>query len=82
MLDDALAYVAQDSYDAAIQLIRLALEKAASLNVLSERGRVVPEFGTTNLRELIVERYRLIYEVDLYEVRIVAFVHCAREMNR
>ena len=82
MLDAAVAYVAQDSRPAAQRLLIQALDTAASLDTLSERGRVVPEFNQPTLRELFVQRYRLIYEVAPAEVQILAFVHGARDLTR
>ena len=63
MLDEAVSYIAQDSLSAAQRLLVFALDAAASLTTLSERGRRVPEVGDPNTRELFVQRYRLIYEV-------------------
>ena len=82
MLDAAVAYVAQDSRPAAYRLLIEALDTAASLDTLSERGRVVPEFDQPAVRELFVQRYRLIYEVTPVEVQILAFVHGARDLTR
>ena len=82
MLDAAVAYVAQDSRPAAHRLLVQALDTAASLDALSERGRVVPEFNQPIVRELFVHRYRLIYEVTPAEVQILAFVHGARDLTR
>jgi hypothetical protein len=45
MLDDAVSYVAQDSRPAAERLLVQALASAASLDVFSERGRIVPELN-------------------------------------
>lgn len=63
MLDDAITYVAQDSPPAAERLLIQALDAASSLDAFSERGRVVPEFNQPNVREILVQRYRLLYEV-------------------
>ncbi len=82
MLDDAVAYVAQDSRPAAERLLILALEAASSLDTLSERGRVVPELDQPTVRELFVQRYRLLYEVTPNEVHILAFLHGARDLTR
>lgn len=82
MLDAAVAYVAQDSRPAAQRLLIQALDTAASLDILSERGRVVPEFNQPTVRELFVHRYRLIYEVPSAEVQVLAFVHGARDLTR
>ena len=68
MLDAAVVYVAQDSRSAAERLLVQALDTAASLDTLSERGRIVPEFNQPAVRELFVQRSRLIYEVTPTEV--------------
>ncbi len=82
MLDEAVAYIAQDSRPAAEHLLIQALEAASSLDTLSERGRVVPEWAQPTVRELFVQRYRLLYEVRPDEVQILAFLHGARDLTR
>ena len=81
MLDDVVSYIAQDSRPAAERLLIQALEAASSLDVFSERGRMVPELDQPNVRQLLVHRYRLIYEVTPDEVQILAFVHGARRIT-
>ena len=81
MLDDVVSYIAQDSRPAAERLLIQALEAASSLGVFSERGRMVPELDQPNVRQLLVHRYRLIYEVTPDEVQILAFVHGARRIT-
>ncbi len=82
MLDDAVAYIARDSPPAAERLLVLALDAASSLDSLSGRGRIVPEFDQPSVRELFVQRYRLLYEVTPDEVHILAFLHGARDLTR
>jgi len=82
MLDDAVAYIARDSRPAAERLLVLALDAASSLDSLSGRGRIVPEFDQPSVRELFVQRYRLLYEVTPDEVHILAFLHGARDLTR
>ena len=81
MLEDAVSYVARDSRPAAERLLIQALETASSLNVHAERGRVVPELDQANVRQLLVQRYRLLYEVAPAEVQVLAFVHGARDLT-
>ena len=76
-LDEALAYVAQDSPRAAERLLSRLLEAAESLSELTERGRIVPELADPTIRELIVPPYRILYEHDQERVRILALVHDA-----
>jgi toxin ParE1/3/4 len=52
------------------------LERAAdSLATFSERGRVVPELDLPNVRELIVEKHRMVYDVTPGAVRILRLIH-------
>ena len=78
-LDAIIEYIAQDSRQAAVQVLEEALRAGASLATLSERGRIVPELNNPTIRELLVFKYRLLYEVEEHRVLIVAFLHGARD---
>jgi plasmid stabilization system protein ParE len=82
MLDEAVAYIAQNSRPAAERLLTQTLEAAATLGTFSERGRVVPELDHPSIRELLLRRYRLIYQVTPSDVHILAFIHGARDLRR
>jgi addiction module RelE/StbE family toxin len=43
-----------------------------------ESGRMVPEFGRPNLRELIVRPYRLVYRLRGDIIEVVTVFHAAR----
>jgi toxin ParE1/3/4 len=81
-LDEALAHIAQDSLTAAQQLLESALDSAESLSIFDERGRIVPELQQPSVREIFVQRYRLIYEVFEAKVEILAFIHGARDFAK
>lgn len=81
-LDDVLAYIAEDSPEAAEKVLAVVLGVAESLAVFSERGRVVPELHDRSIREVFVYNYRMIYEVLPNEVQILAFIHGARDFDR
>lgn len=55
---------------------------ARSLKIFAERGRVVPEARSSDIRELFVKSYRLIYQITVDSVTVVAFVHSARDLVR
>jgi len=61
-LDEALSYIVQKSPQGARSVLQQALEVGASLSTMSERGRVVPEQDEPTIREVLVGRYRLLYE--------------------
>ena len=78
-LDEALAYISQDSPQAAADLLARLVDAGASLATLSDRGRVVPETDDRTIREVFVYRYRLMYHVQDERVLVVAFVHGAMD---
>lgn len=79
MLDEAVGYIAEDSVESALRLLGEALDMAGSPATLSERGRRVPEVDNPDTREVFVQSYRLIYEVQRTEIQILAFLHAARD---
>jgi toxin ParE1/3/4 len=81
-VDEAAAYVAQDSPQRALQVVERALSAAESLATLSERGHIVPELNDPRVREIFVYRYRLLYEVTEFRVTVLGFLHGARDFNR
>ena len=79
-LDEVIEYIARDSRPAAsVQVLEEALRAGASLATLSERGRIVRELNDPAIRELLVFKYRLLYEVEDHRVLIVAFLYGARD---
>ena len=78
-LDEVITYIAEESQQAAVEVLDAALAAAEGLATLSERGRVVPELNDPAIRELFVFRYRLIYRLDDQRVVVVAFLHGARD---
>lgn len=80
-LDITLDYIGESSPDAAERFLEVVLDTAQSLSFLSERGRIVPEFRWSNMREIFVYRYRILYQVTPSEVYIVAFLHGARDIG-
>ena len=78
-LIEALEYIAEDSRAAAERLLTDCLAAAASLAELSQRGHRIDEATDAEVRQLIVQRYRLLYEVTEAEIHILALIHGARD---
>jgi toxin ParE1/3/4 len=81
-LDEAAAHVAEDSPEAAVNLIEQALDAAESLSTLSERGHIVRELDDPTVREIFVYKYRLLYEVAPAQVTVLGFLHGSRDFSR
>ena len=80
-LDEALEHVAHQSLPAARRLLTECLTAADSLEELPERGHQVPETDRHPVREIFVQRYRLLYDVHASTVRILALIHGARDFT-
>ena len=78
-LDEVITYINQDSPANARRVLTAALEGAASLGTLAERGRIVPELADPYMRELLVLKYRLLYRVSDDGVTVVAFLRGVRD---
>lgn len=81
-LDAAISYIAGDSPENAHRILERVLGAAESLDELSDRGRVVPEWADPDTRELLVEPFRLLYHVGEFEVAILGLLHQRRDFER
>lgn len=71
-------YIARDSKYYAEKVSAEIVESSEKLNSFPEAGRMVPEIGDPKIRELFVYSYRLIYEISLNEIQILALIHSKR----
>lgn len=75
----AISHIQADSPAAARSFASAVIQASRSLATLSERGRFVPELGEEELRELLLGRYRLVYEVFPEKVAVVRLIHASRD---
>ena len=77
-VDAIAAFIASDSRSYALAVLRRSLDSAGQLSTYSERGRIVPEWNDANIREVFVDRLRLIYRVHRDSVQVLTVIHGAR----
>ena len=77
----AVAYIATDSPAAARSFGTAVIQAGASLATLSERGRVVSELADDAVRELLLGRYRIIYEVFTDRIAVLRLIHASRDFE-
>ena len=53
-----------------------------NISVFPKSGRVVPEFGEENLREIFFHKYRIVYSIIDDNVTILAIVHGAMDIKK
>ena len=81
-LKDILDYISKDSRRYAENQIRRIKTKTLILKTQPESGRIVPELGIIQIRELIEGNYRIVYRLLSNElVEILTIHHSARDFE-
>lgn len=75
------AYISRDSKHYADRFVDKIIERVDQLENFPKSGRVVPEFQSETIRELIEGNYRIIYEVSSDQISIVRVHHTARQLK-
>lgn len=74
-LKDIFDYISKDSKRYAENQIRRIKNKVLILKTLPESGRIVPELGISQIRELIEGNYRIVYRLLNKELAEILTVH-------
>ena len=74
-------FIAKDSKFYAQKVSQDIVDKSEKLENFPEIGRIVPEIGDSNIREVFVYSYRLIYEVLPNEIQVLALIHSKRNFS-
>ncbi|KXK32979.1 MAG: hypothetical protein UZ01_00401 [Candidatus Brocadia sinica] len=80
-LKEIYDYIARDSKYYAEKVSQDIVEKSELLHKFPKIGRVVPEIGEANIREVIVYSYRLIYEISSDKIEILTLIHCKQDFS-
>jgi toxin ParE1/3/4 len=79
-LEGVLDYLAEAAHDYG-DALSFEIESAVdSLTRFPQMGRIVPEFSRDDLREVIIDNYRLVYLVRPEGVRIASLFHAAMDV--
>src|SRR5688572_16005534 len=73
-------YISRDSKTYADSFVSKIIQRVDQLETFLKSGRVVPEFNTENLRELIIGNYRIVYRIQEGFVGIARVHHSARNI--
>jgi plasmid stabilization system protein ParE len=79
---EAVDHIAQDRPDGASEWLEALIARVAKLDRMARRGRVVPEIGKLEVREVFHAPYRVIYRVDHASVVILTVRHWRRSWDR
>jgi toxin ParE1/3/4 len=82
-IEDLLAikdFISQDSESRAEAWAATLFNLGESLKSLPTRGRKVPELNQENLRELLIENYRLVYRLNKTSIEIITVFEGHRQI--
>ncbi|NLD93420.1 MAG: type II toxin-antitoxin system RelE/ParE family toxin [Fibrobacter sp.] len=77
-IDSIAEYIAKDSvYHASLFIDRL-FDATGQLKENPQSGRIIPEIGKDNCREIIYGSYRIMYKIEKNKIWITGVIHGAR----
>lgn len=74
-------YVAHDNPRAAMRLVERLIARGEAVAATPEIGRMVPEFGRPDIREVITGHYRIVYQVSDAGVRMLTVFEGHRQIE-
>ena len=74
-------YISLDSKRYADRFIEKLINRVDQLEHFPKSGRVVPEFNSESIRELIEGNYRIVYKILSNQVAIIRVHHAARQLK-
>ncbi len=79
-LESIVSYIAVDNPQKAESYGNKLIDRALEAQVMLRKGRVVPEFGNTKIREFIQGNYRIVYRIrdEIKTVDILRFWYAAQ----
>jgi len=81
-LEDIENYISLDSPAIARKFISRIFDKIDQLHTYPESGKYVPEIKDTSIRELLINKYRIVYQIaDSNKVNILRVVHGSRLLD-
>jgi len=75
-------YIREDSEYYANIFGEKIIEIVENLILFPKMGHVVPEINKINIREVIYQNYRILYEVGKEQILILSVIHGARDLRK
>lgn len=81
-LEDIAAHIARDDAVAAERWVARLVDRAVRVGGQPRSGRMVPEYGDPDVREVFLGAYRIIYKVEPTRVLILKFIEGHHRLRR
>jgi toxin ParE1/3/4 len=77
-VEEIVDFIGRDSPSYAESFAESVFHAAGILDAFPRQGRMVPETGIPNVREILIHSYRILYEIHHDTVNILAVIHSRR----
>ena len=71
-------YIAQDSETRAQKFTKSIINSTSALTQYPQKGRIVPEFNISGIREIIYKNYRIVYRINKDQIQILTVFEAHR----
>jgi plasmid stabilization system protein ParE len=75
------AYIAQNSPQYAARMVDRLTRRSQQITQFPASGRIVPEFETEQIREVIEGSYRIIYYIKPDQIDVLAVIHGSQQIT-
>ncbi|MUG98196.1 type II toxin-antitoxin system mRNA interferase toxin, RelE/StbE family [Scytonema sp. UIC 10036] len=75
------AYISQNSPQYAARVVDRITRRSEQIINFPLSGRIVPEFKTEQIREVIEGSYRIIYYIKPEQIEVLAVIHGSQTLN-
>lgn len=79
-IEECSDYIARDHIPTVIKWALGVFKYCEQLSDQPESGRIVPEFNRPEIRELIHENYRLVYEIRSNRIELLTIWHIRQSL--
>jgi addiction module RelE/StbE family toxin len=80
-LEDICAYIARDNPKAAEAWVDRLVDRAEQASLQPRGGRVVPEVGDPEIREVFLRSYRIIYRIEQGRIVVLTVLEGHRRLR-
>jgi len=70
-LSDIEDFISQDSPQRAAKFVNYLIQRGEGVSKNPRIGRIVPEISNPNIREIIAQKYRIVYKIQENRIEIL-----------
>jgi toxin ParE1/3/4 len=74
-------YIAKENPDAARAVINDIYEAGNRIKEFPDKGRIVPEIGKSNVKEIFCRSYQIIYKIESRKITILTVRHMRQHLK-